>query len=207
MIRTFLEFLLSRSRDEGTPPTGWLRRLLTRNTKLNRYDVETRQLDTLLRRTAAQQRQVMATEATVAAITLPPQRQSKNASHVKTPRYTLAWFSGLAACAIVLVAFVPNWSRPTAPTTHAGELSQQLTVVPGKILRLLTRAAKTSQTQLPQLSPLANLTLPTLPAWQAVALRVESPVREEISFWQKGWQKGWENLRSRLPGNRNGDSS
>jgi len=68
-------------------------------------------------------------------------------------------------------------------------------VVPGKVLRLLTHVAKASQTQLPQLSPLANLSLPVLPAWEEVALRIESPVRDEIGIWHESWQ----NFKSRLP--------
>ena len=203
MIRTFFEFLLSRSHDEGTQPNDWFRRLLLRDARLNRFDAETRQLDMLLRSTAAEQRQAMASDNPIATLTLPPDRKTTTTTHEKSTRHALAWFGGLAACALLLVALLPSRSQPTAPVVHAGELSQQLTVVPGKVLGLLTRAAQASQTQLPQLSPLANLTLPTLPAWQAVALRVESPVRVEIDFWQKGWK----NLRSHLLVNRNGDPS
>ena len=207
MIRTFFEFLLSRSHDGGKPSNGWFRRLLLRDAKLNRFDTEAHQLDTLLRSTAAEQRQAMAINNSAATLTLPPHRETATTAHATNARHTLAWFGGLAACALLLVALLPSRSQPTAPVVHAGELSQQLTVVPGKVLGLLTRAAQASQTRLPQLSPLANLTLPTLPAWQSVALRVESPVRAEIDFWKNGWQESWKNLRSRLLVNRNGDPS
>ncbi len=188
MIRTFFEFLLSRSHDEGTLPTSWFRRLLLRNVGLNRFDAETRQLDTLLRNSAAEQRQAMAANNT-AAFTLPPYRKTATTAHKKNTSHTLAWLSGLAACALLLVSLPPSWLRPAAPTVHAGKLSQQLTIVPGKILGLLTLAAKTSQTEVPQFSPLANLTLPSLlPDWEGLALRVESPVRQEIDIWQEVWQ-------------------
>ena len=199
MIRTFFEFLLSGSLDEGTPSNCWFRRLLLRDAGLNRFDTEARQLDTLLRSAATEQRQAMATDNSVATLTLPPHREAATTARATNARHTLAWFSGLAAAALVFFALSPNWFPPAPPAVHAGELSQQLTVVPGKVLGLLTRAAKTSQIQLPRLSPLTNLDLPALPAWENVALHVESPVREEIDFWKNSWQKGWHNLRMRLP--------
>ncbi len=196
MIRTFLEFLISRTLDDTTPPSGWFRRLLLRNAGLRRFDTETQQLDVLLRTSATEQRQSMAADSNAVVLTLPPQRQEPPAVAVENySRHTLAWLSGLAAAALVLVALAPNWFRPALPAAHAGEFSQQLTVVPGELLRLLTRAAKTSQTQLPKLSPLANMTLPTLPAWEEIALRVESPMRQEMETWQESWQ----NLTSRWP--------
>jgi len=185
MIRTFLEYLLSRSHNEHTSPNGWLSRMLLRNAGLNRFDAETRQLDTLLRNTAAEQRQAMATEDNAVILTLPPRRET---TRIKNAKRSFAWFSGLAACALLLVALAPNWFRPAPPTVHAGELSHQLSAVPGEVLRLLTSAAKTSQTELPKLSPLAKLNLPTMPAWQDVAQRIESPVHDEISHWQKNWE-------------------
>lgn len=200
MIRTFFEFLLSRSHDDGTSLNGWLNRLLLRDAGLNRFDTEARQLDTLLRSSATEQRQAMANNEDVAVLTLPPQRQTTSSvADVKHSRHSLAWLSGLAAAAIVLIALAPNWFRPALPAVHAGEFSHQLTVVPGEVLRLLTSAAKTSQAQLPQLSPLTSLTLPTLPAWEDVALHVESPVRQEINFWQEGWQESWQDFKLRLP--------
>jgi len=203
MIRTCLEFLLSRSLDDGTPPTGWLGRLLRRDPQLNRYQTESRQLDTLLRSSAAEQRRSMTTASreadintSAAILTLPPQRNAEaTVARAKNSGHSLAWLSGLAAAALVLIAWSPNWFRHAPPAVQAGEFSRQLTIVPGEVLRLLTRAAKTSQTQLPQLSPLTNLTLPAMPAWEEVALHVESPVREEIDFWQESWL----NFKTRLP--------
>ena len=207
MIRTFLEFLLSHPHEEGTPPLGWFRRLLLRNTGLKQFDAESRQLDALLRSSAIEQRQALATYENAAALTLLPRRQvTRTAARNQKTGHTLAWLSGLAA-ALALLTLAPNWFQPDAPAVHAGEFSQQLTVVPGEVLRLLTHAAKTSQTQLPQLSPLANFSLPAMPAWEEVALHVESPVRQEIDFWQKGWQEGWQNLRSRLPSHKSSDPS
>ncbi len=201
MIRTFLEYLLSRSLDDGTPSTGWLKRLMLRDAGLNRFDTKSRQLDTLLRSSAAERRQSMTTDnretdINTAVLTLPLQRKTEpTVAHAKNSGHSLAWLSGLAAAALVLIAWSPNWFRPAPPAVHAGEVSQHLTVVPGEVLRLLTRVAKSSQTQLPQLSPLGNLTLPVMPAWEDVALRVESPMREEIDFWQESWQ----NFKTRLP--------
>ncbi len=197
MIRTFLEFLLNRTLDDGTQETGWFRRLLLRDARLSRFDSETRQLDMLLRNTATEQRQTLASDnsTNAAELTLSPQRQSPQTAHAKKQGHSLAWLSGMAVAAVLLIVLLPNWLRPTTTKVHAGNFSQQLTVVPGEVLRLLTRAAKTSQTQLPQLSPLAKLSLPAMSAWEEVALHVESPVRQEINFWQESWQ----NFRLRLP--------
>lgn len=202
MMRTILEFLLSRSLDEGTSPAPWLRSRVQRDPALGQFDSESKQLATLLDRTAAEHRKAMtADEPTVKqptpSVTLSPDRQ-QNASLRTQPntRRSARWFAGLAVAATLLLALVPNWLRPSTPSVHAGEFSQQLTVVPGEVLRLLTTATETSQTQVTQLSPLANLTLPTWPAWKEVSLQVESPVRREISTWQESWQ----DLKSKIPG-------
>jgi len=47
MIRSLFKIFLSRSFDDGTSTTGWLRRLLVRDDQLNRFDAETQQLDSL----------------------------------------------------------------------------------------------------------------------------------------------------------------
>lgn len=195
MIRTCLEFLLSRSLDTDNPPAPWLQRRMQQDQQLKRFNAESKQLAAMFRRSAAEHRETMAVDVFVAPLPLRPQRRATAAFDEPGDRLSARWLGGLVAAAMLLVALLPNWLQPTAPAAHAGEFSQQLTVVPGEVLRLLTQAAKTSQTQLPQLSPLSNLTLPKMPAWEAVAHYVESPVRRELDTWQDNWQ----NLMSRLP--------
>ena len=103
-------------------------------------------------------------------------------------RFPMRWLGGLAAAAVLMVVLLPGWLRPSAPTVHAGEFSQQLTVVPGEVLRLITRAAKTSQAQLPQLSPLANVNLPDFSEWQEVTQRADTTVLPGIDSWQDSFR-------------------
>ena len=193
MIRTILEFLLSRSLDNNESPSPWLLRRLQQDRQLKQYRDDSQQLDHLLRRSAAKVRESMQTDQAAATLTLPLQRQTTAAD--SPHRLSVRWLVGLAAAALLLIALLPNWLRPSAPAVHAGEFSQQLTVVPGEVLRLLTQAAKTSQTQLPQLSPLSNFSLPELPDWEKVAQHVDVPVRQEFNAWQDSWR----NIKFRLP--------
>jgi len=204
MIRTCLEFLLSRSLDDAQTdrrksPTPWLQRRVQRDTQLEQFDTEARQLDSLLHSSAAERRQAMSSDENVAVVTLPLHRltNSSESSTPSTRTLSVRWFSGLAAAALLLLAlspsWLPNWFRSATPTVHAGEFSQRLAVAPGEVLRLINRAAETSQTQLPRLSPLANFSLPAMPAWETISLSVESPALKEIDAWQNSWQ----NLKSR----------
>jgi len=161
-----------------------------------------KQLDAVLRQSAERRRKAMATEGNVATVTLPPRREfsrggapSRRSASSRDWRAAL-WVGGLAAAASALLMFGAGWFRPATPTAqlHAGEFSQQLTAVPGEVLRLLNSAAATSQTRLPQLSPLASLSVPELPGWNDVSRQIESPMQREINAWQTGWDQ----LRSRL---------
>jgi len=209
MIRSCLEFLLSRSLDDAQTdrrksPAPWLQRRVQRDDQLEQFDTEARQLDSLLRSSAAEQRQAMATGAmasdeNVAVVTLPPHRLTTSAasSTSSSRAQSVRWFSGLAVAALLLFALSRSWSpngfHAATPEVHAGEFSQQLAVAPREVLRLINRAAETSQTQLPRLSPLANFSLPAMPAWETISLSVESPALKEIDTWQNSWQ----NLKSR----------
>jgi hypothetical protein len=195
MIRPFLEFLLSRALDNRKPPSPWLQRHLQRDEQLQQFHHESKQLDTLFRQSATQLREGMQADDAVATLTLPPQRRATTAAPDTPHRLAVRWLGGLAAAALLLIAFLPSWLRPSAPTVHAGEFSQQLTVVPGEVLRLLSSAAKVSQTQVTQLSPLANLTLTPSSAWPDVSLPDNSPVQQQWDHWQDRWL----DLRSRLP--------
>ncbi len=195
MIRTLLEYLLNRSMDDGKSPGGWLVRQLRRDSKLQRFDTDARRLDTLLRESAAEHRKAMAITGEVDVLTLSPERPLATAAPTRRSNQSALWVAGLAVAAMLLLMASPQWFRPAAPTVHAGEFAQQLTVAPGEVLRLINHAAETSQTQLPQLSPLNKLALTQLPAWQDVATQVESPVRNELDAWQRSWQ----NLKSRWP--------
>ncbi|MGI9428850.1 MAG: hypothetical protein ACR2NM_09350 [Bythopirellula sp.] len=195
MIRTFLEYLLSRALDNKKPPSPWLQRRLQQDEQLQQFHHESKQLDTLFRQSAAQLREGMQAEDAVATLTLPPQPLATTAPPDAAHRVSVRWLGGLAAAALLLIALLPNWLQPSAPPVHAGEFSQQLTVVPGEVLRLLSSAAEVSRTQVTQLSPLANLSLTPASAWPDVSLPDNSPVRQE---WDN-WQDRWLDLRSRLP--------
>ena len=146
-----------------------------------------------------------ATGSSAILLTLLLRRQESRATaRVRNSGLSAVWLTSLAVAAVLLLvaspSWPPNWFRRAAPGVHAGEFSQQLTVVPGEVLRLLTRAAETSRTRLPQLSPLANLTLPTLPAWEDIALHVESPMLQEPLLREiDTWHESWKNFKSRLP--------
>lgn len=208
MIRTMFEMMVSRALDDGKPLPRWVQALSKRNEHADRFAKNASQLDAALRSSAAAHRQSMnkqpvsidsvsvrptstQSEAT-ATLTLPPQRQTS--APALAGKRSLSWATGVAAAAL-FAALTFYQLRPTPPEVHAGDFSQQLTVVPGEVLRVLTRAAETSQTRLPEISPLANLSLPELSAWDKIATSVQSPVRQEITAWQKSWQS----LRDRLP--------
>jgi len=208
MIRTCLEFLLSRSYDAcDSPPTltdrwlqHWFDRRAKRNPQVDNFAADAQQLDRLLRQSAAQHRQQMAAETVPPTLTPLPTRLATNrtATSHDTSRRSLAWTTGLAA-AVLLGAFLGTTLRPSPPKVHAGEFSQQLTVVPGEVLRFLNSAADVSSKQLPQLSPLTQLKMPALPDWRNVAQSIDSPVRTQMDMWQGNWQDTWQGLKSRLP--------
>ena len=195
MMRTFLEYLLSRAIDDQQPPSPWLRRCLQQDRQLQQFHHESKQLDSLFRESAAQLLETMQTDEAATPLTLSPQRLAKTANADSPHRLSVRWLGGLAAAALLLIALLPNWLQPSAPTVHAGEFSQQLTVVPGEVLRLLTSAAEVSRTQVTQHSPLANLTLPPSSAWTELSLPSDSPVWQE---WNS-WQSRWHHLKSTLP--------
>lgn len=209
MIRTMFEMMVSRALDDGKPLPRWMQALSKRNEQTDRFAKNASQLDAALRSSAAAHRQSMnnqpvsiasvsvrpttSTQSEAAAtLTLPPQRQTSAPAFAG--KRSLSWATGVAAAAL-FAALTFYQLRPASPEVHAGDFSQQLTVVPGEVLRVLTRAAETSQTRLPEISPLANLSLPELSAWDKIATSVQSPVRQEITAWQKSWQS----LRDRLP--------
>lgn len=200
MIRSFLKFLISRSLDDGATPPNWLQAAAQRDADVGKFSQEASQLDALLRSSAAAHRQAMAKQPAAPPLTLPPERQSQ-----PTPRrsnHAMKVFVGLATAAAVLIAVSPALFRPQTPAVHAGDFSEQLAVVPGEVLRVLTQATESSQQRLPQLSPLANLSLPELPGLENLAMTVESPVRREFDAWQASWQK----LKSQFPGNAQGET-
>jgi|GEM_PF-6553065 len=153
---------------------------------------EAQQLDALLRSTALQRRQAMAGDQQVAQLTLPPQRPA--ATPASQPQPSTRRYTGFAAAAILLLCFTLGWLRWTTPTVHAGDFSQQLATVPGEMLRLINHAAQTSQTHLPQLSPLAQVSLPELPNWQNLSWQLDTPIQQEMNLWQNHWLK----IKSRL---------
>ncbi len=202
MIRICLEFLLSRSLDAGKTPTGLLSKLARRDVSLSRFDVKTRQLDALLRSSATEVREslVVATIDETNALALPqqPPRVQRQAPATDTRQlsssHSLRWLVGMATAAAMLLILLPNPPRPTKPTVHAGKFSQQLAVVPSEVLNLLNRAAQSTQTRLPQLSPLANLKIPSLPSWKEFSPDLQAPADQESRTWQKNWQ----NLKTRF---------
>lgn len=195
MIRSLLELLLSRSLDERTPPPRWLQSTTRRNAKLSEFANSATQLDSVLRDSAAERREAMAADD-VPALTLPQSRQPSLGEPPRATRRSRTWSLGIAAAAVLLVAILPTQLRPSKPEVDASDFSQQLTVVPGEVLRLLTQAAETSQTKLPQLSPLNQLAVPKLATWDKLATNVGSPVRRELDSWEASWQS----LKSRLGG-------
>ncbi len=192
MIRSCLEFLVSRSIDDGKPLPSWLQALVRRDDRLNAFAEQASVLDSALRETAAKQRQSMYKDAAIAKVTLPKQLEPPSA---RTPRSSMKWYGALAVAALLLVMFSVTRVQPPAPEVHAGDFSEQLTAVPGEVLRVLNSAAETSQSQLPQFSPLAKLSLPELSVWEDLAVTVESPVRRELDVWQASWEK----LKSQVP--------
>ncbi|MEM8946197.1 MAG: hypothetical protein AAGD11_13575 [Planctomycetota bacterium] len=194
MIIRFFEFLYGRTFDEGTTPPRWLRALTRRNRRLGEFADATGQVDAMLRNSALELRQAMASDQAAATITLPPERTVTQEDLRVRSTTSVRWFVVAGVTAVVMLVMIPSLSRRSKPPVHAGDFSQQLTMVPGEVLRVINRAAETSQTQLPQLSPLGKLRVPTLPNWQAVTAQIESPVQREIDAWQSGWQ----NLRSRF---------
>ena len=153
-------------------------------------------LDQVLRQRALRRREEMSPAGSAGVLALPPRRNVSGGAVESRTWRGVWWGSGLAAAASLLLMLSPGWFRPTPPVVNAGEFSQQLTTVPGEVLRLLNAAAETSQTRLPRMSPLANLSVPDLPAWQGVSLRLESPMQEELDAWQESWR----HLKSRWPG-------
>lgn len=204
MIRTCLEFLLSRSLDDGKPTTGLLGWLSRRNTGLSRFDTDARQLDSLLRSSATAQRESMIattntdiTSETVDEaniLTLPPQRLDiTDGVHPKSSTRSLRWLAGLTTAAALLLTFGAGLLRPGTPPTHAGEFSVQLSAAPGEVLNLLNQAAESTQNRL-QLSPLANLKMPKLPGWDYFTPDEQPTTNQEPNTWQDGWQ----NIRDRF---------
>ncbi len=186
MIRSCLEFLVSRSIDDGKPLPSWLQTLARRDDRLSAFAEQTSVLDRALRGTAAKQRRSMESDEPIATLTLP---QHLEPAIAQSPRSSMKWYGALAVAALLLVMFSASRIQPTKPQVHAGDFSEQLTAVPGEVLRVLNSAAATSQSQLPQLSPLTKLSLPELPVWEDLAMTVESPVRRELDVWQASWEK------------------
>lgn len=209
MIRTCLEFLLSRSLDDGQPTPGLLGWFSRRNTKLGRFDTDARQLDSLLRSSAIAQRKSMAV-ATVTntdstninnetvdetnILTLPTQRPDVAADvHSKSSTRSLRWLAGLSTAAALLLTFGLGLLGPSTPPTHAGDFSVHLSAAPGEVLNLLNQAAESTQNRL-QLSPLANLKIPELPGWDYFTPDEQPTIDQESNTWQDGWQ----NIRDRF---------
>lgn len=119
-----------------------------------------------------------------ATLTLPPQRETLAK---QSDRNFLRKFLAIGTAAAVMFVLVPNLLRPGTPPTHAGEFSQELTKVPGGVLHLINQAVDASQSRLPEISPLANLSMPALLDWQSMSIDLETPVQQEVDVWQRGW--------------------
>lgn len=195
MIRSLLELLLSRSLDERTSPPRWLQSIAQRDSRLSEFASSSAKLDTALQTAAAERREAM-TANDVPTLKLPQHRRPSFGEPSRAARRSRSWSWVFAAAAVLIVAVLPTRLRPSRPAVDAGDFSQQLTVVPGEVLRLLTQAAETSQTKLPELSPLNQLSVPKLATWDKLATNVGSPVRRELDSWEASWQS----LKSRLGG-------
>lgn len=177
MIRTWLEFLMQRSFDKGTPLPAWLRWLERRDANLRNYAAQAQELDDLLRVSASTRRKELASRPASAAVSLTARREAP-AQRVFAYR-PIGWLAAAAAMLLVGTMLFNNYAEQQTRAEHAKMISTQLAAMPDEMLGVFAQAARTSQ----DYSPLAQLKLPEVTVLNEIPRTTQGKLRESFSEW------------------------
>ncbi len=171
MIRTLLEFLVSRSVDDGKPLPDWVRRRVERDSSLHQFQRQTQHAHVALRDAADRQHELWAVDSPehIATVERPSievqQRRATVAGHPR--RRHLARAAMAIAAGLLVFAVVDRNLENKANAARVEMLSQHLAELPPTMLDWLNLSVESSQAGIMRYAPTAQLSFPSPPPWES----------------------------------------
>lgn len=174
MIRTFLEFWLERSLDQGRQPPAWLRWIAAHDRRLHDHGQRVLALDRTLRSGAVSRRQELAGNLqAVSAI------QAEWPTHIDRSAARWGWFAATAAALVGVTLFLNHYNERQTRAAHAQFVSTRLTKVPDDMLAVIADVARAPR----EFSPLSRVSLPVANPWSDIPRSTQGQLRESFSAW------------------------
>lgn len=178
MLRTFLEFCIERTLDQGSPPPGWLRWLARHDRRLHDHSQQALQLDRALRSAAVTRRHELATATTVVPLVEPAiHKRAYQSADKSAARWGL--FAATAAALVGVAAFASHYQEQQANAARAQFVSTKLAEVPDDMLAMIAEAARSSR----EFSPLKQITLPEVNPWSDIPRGTQGQLKQSFSAW------------------------